>query len=183
MSAGVLLGALVLMGCTNPQAKAPKGSDAEMGATASKGADAEAEVRQAFAAFQTAVEKKSGEKMYDLLDEDSRQSADYKAKRLKEMFSKADEKKKKELEDKLKLSAAKLQDLDGKTFLESTLFYNYGDTNELPEVKKLDKVEVKGEKARVEFKDPDDPSKTEEVKLVRQNSRWLLQRESARLPE
>ena len=169
--AWLLLGSLLVGGCAAPAPKAGKGSDTD------------AEVRKAFADFQAAVKDRSGERLYDLLDSDSRQDADRVARAVKETYATADEKKKEELAKRVGLPAAKLQDLSGKTFLESELFYRYDEHDELPDVKQLDKVDVKGDTARVDYKDPDKPDVMMHQKLTRQDGRWRVQVKVPPAPE
>ncbi len=159
-SASLFMAALLLAGCTQPASRpaTPTGSAAE--------------VAQAFTAFKTAMKERNGDKLYELLDSDGRHDADREAKLIKEKFSKADDKENAALAKRLGLAAEKLQNLTGKGFLASDLFYNYDEHNELEEVKQPENVAVSGNSAKVEFKDPDDQSKMLNLALVREDGQW-----------
>jgi hypothetical protein len=156
----LLCGILLLTGCAAPTAKAPKESGAA------------AEVKQAFAHLQAALKDRSGPKIWALLADDSRQDAEREARHWKEKYGKADEKGKAELAKKLGLPPAKLQELTGKTFLESDLFFHFDEHNEIPDVKKLEKISVQGDTAKVEYQDPDKPELMMRTPLVREDGHW-----------
>jgi hypothetical protein len=166
-----IVAVLLVGGCTVSATKPAKGSDDDM------------QVRQAFTALQVAIKARDGAKIYELLDADKRQDADRIARDIKETFIKADDKKKEELAGRVGLTAAKLADLSGRSFLESELFFRYDEHDELPDVKKLDKVEIKGDTAKVEFKDPDKPEKDMALRLVREDGTWRFQVGMPRSPE
>jgi hypothetical protein len=171
----LLVGILLLSGCT-PSAPAPV-------ARASKKIDAETEIREAFAALQGAVKERSGAKVYELLATDSRQDADRIAGAVKDMFTKADEKKRAELAKKVGLPEAKLRDLTATIFLESDLFHHYDEHDEIPDVKGLDRVDVKGDTAKLEYKDPDQPTNTSRLRAVREDGHWRFQLAMPKTPE
>lgn len=165
------LAATLLTGCNAP---APKPG---------KGPEGDADVRQAFAALQTAVKERNGEKIYELLSSDSRQDADRVAKAIKDSYAVADPKKKDELTKKIGLGSDKLQELSGKSFLASDLFIHYDEHNEIPDVKDLDKVDVKANTAKVQYKDPDNPVNMTKIDLVREDNRWRFQLGMPKPPE
>ncbi len=154
---GVLPLTLLLAGCTAGTSETKKGGGAH------------AEVRQAFADFQAAIKKRDGDKLWDLLAEDSRQDADRKAKAIRNDFTRADDKEKADLEKKLDLSAAELRDLSGKVYLKSKAFY--GKYHEVPD-STVEKVSVGGEKARLTYKEEDGDIIVQP--LVREQGRWKL---------
>jgi hypothetical protein len=149
----------------------------------SKDGDADAEIKKAFAGLQFAVKERNGEKIWDQLDADSRQDADRLARTVKDSYAKADEKTKAELAKSVGLPDGKLKDLSAKTFLESDLFFRFDEHDELPDVKGLDKVEVKGNTAKVFFKDPDKQETTVSMKLQREDNRWRFQVAMPKAPE
>lgn len=141
-------------------------------------------MRQAFADLQTAVRERNGDKLYDLLSSDRRSDADRLAGVVKETYAQADDQHKQDLaRKKIGLPAAKLQALDGKRFLESDLFYNSDEHDEIPDVKQLDKVEVKADTAKVYYPDPDNPKATTQRRLVREENRWRFDLSMPRVPE
>src|SRR5438045_599537 len=122
---------VLLAGCSNSSSKTKNG-------------DADSEIRKSFTGLQAAVKDRNGEKLWEFLDSESRQDSDRVAKAVKETFIKADMAKKQELAKKVGLSEEAIKDLTGKKLLESELFYRFDEHDELPDVKGLDKVEVKG---------------------------------------
>jgi len=152
-------------------------------ATPAKVHDTDVDIRMTFGELQTAVKEKNGAKIYDLLDADSRQDADKLAKTLQDMYARADGAKRAELAKKVGLPEEKLKDLSGKGFLGSELFHRADEHDEIPDVKALDRVEVKGEAAKVEYKDPDNPTATTTQRLVREDGHWRFKMGMPRIPE
>ncbi len=159
-----------LAGCSNAPSKTKDG-------------DADSEIRKSFTGLQAAVKERNGEKLWELLDSESRQDSDRVAKAVKETFVKADASKKQELAKKVGLSEEAMKDLTGKKLLESELFYRFDEHDELPDVKGLDKVEVKGSNAKIAFKDPDKQEVTMQMTLHREEGHWRFQVAIPKAPE
>jgi uncharacterized protein YdbL (DUF1318 family) len=153
---------VMLAGCSNSPSK-------------SKDGDADSDIRKSFAALQTAIKERSGEKTWELLNSESRQDSDRVAKAIQESFTKAEASKKQELAKKVGLPEEALKDLTGKKLLESELFYRFDEHDELPEVNGVEKVDVKGSTAKVAFKDPDNPETTMQLSATREDGRWRFQ--------
>ncbi len=135
---------------------------------ASAGKDEES-VRQVFAALQAAIKASDADKIWELLDGDSKADADKAAATVRESFTKADAAAKAELEIALAVTAAELGILTGKSFLKSKRFS--GKYNEIPE-SKIDKVTVQGDAATVFYTEPDGDK--EKLSLVRQDGKWTF---------
>ena len=101
-------------------------------------------VREASAAFQDALKAHDGDKLWDLIDADSRAGAE---------------------------RAAKAKNLSAKDFLKSDHFCGQKALDEVQEGK-IEKVSVQGEKATVTFVAPDGDH--EKLKLVREGSQWKV---------
>lgn len=140
----------------------------------SKPADAPASgeeeaVRKAFTAFQEALKARDADKVWGLLDDDSRAEADRAARDVRDAYGKADAAGKGELEKALGLSAADLAALDGKGFLKTKRFH--GKYDEIPG-SKVDKASVQGDKATVTYVE-DDGDKVK-LELVKQGGQWKV---------
>jgi hypothetical protein len=157
--------AVFAAGC--PQADRTKG-DAKKGGD-SKSGDADAEIRQIFTDFQSAVKARDGAKLWDLLAEDSRQDADRKAKAVAEDFNKSDDKQKAEMAKNLDVPASDLKQLDAKGYLKTKQFF--GKYHEVPD-SKVDKVTVTGDKAQVIYLEEDGDRVP--MKLEREKGHWKL---------
>jgi hypothetical protein len=129
----------------------------------------ETAIKEVFTAFQKALKDRDGDKLWDLLDKDSRADADREATTIQTEYSKADDKEKKKLEEALKVSSTELSALTGKVFLKSSRFF--GKYHEVPE-SKIDKVTIQGEKATLNYIEPDDDK--EKFTLVREDGKWKL---------
>ena len=162
--------AVLAAGCTGSTSK-------------TKDADADPEIRKAFTKLQTAVKSRSGEKIWEFLDSDSQQDADRVAKAVRESFAKADPAKKQELVKKVGLSEEKFEELNGRTILESELFYRFDEHDELADVKGLEKIDVKGNTAKVSFKDPDNEEKMMSMKMQREEGHWRFQVAMPKAPD
>lgn len=103
-----------LIGCSSSSREKKSGERA---------GDAEADVKSAFASLQAAVKGKDADKIWALLDKDSRLDADREAKAVKEAFGKLSDAEKPEFEKKLGLSSAELTNMTGKTYVKSQRFY------------------------------------------------------------
>src|SRR4051812_32906107 len=115
--APLLLPALLLAGCTNA-ANQDRGGD-------------EAAIRQAFGDFQAAIKARDGDKLWQLLADESRQDAERRAKELQAAFANGDAAKKVEMETNLKLTAGELEKIDARAYLKSNRFY--GKYHEVPD--------------------------------------------------
>lgn len=151
--------AVLAVGCSGPSSKDRSGTAA---------AD-EAAVRETFTAFQKALKDKNADKLWDLLDADSRADADRRAGAIQAEYARASAAEKTALEKKLGLPGAALARLAGKDFLKTNRFL--GKVDEVPD-SKLDKVTVQGDKATVAYTEPDNEKET--IKLVRAGGTWKL---------
>jgi hypothetical protein len=101
-------------------------------------------VREAFTAFQEALKAHNGDKLWDLIDADSRAGAE---------------------------RAGKALNLSGKDFLKSDHFCGQKPMDEVPEGK-IEKVSVQGDKATVGYVEPDGDH--EKLKMVREGGQWKV---------
>jgi hypothetical protein len=145
----------LLAGCAGPDKAAP-GEDEE-------------QVREAFTAFQEALKAKDGDKLWSLLDEDGQADVERAAKAAREAYAKADAGERAKQEKELGLTGEELAALKGPGFLKSKRFH--GKYDEIPE-SKVDKVTVQGDKATVNYTEPDGDK--EKHPLVRQGGQWKL---------
>ena len=156
-AAPLALLALGAWGCSKP-ADAPASPD-------------EAAVRQAFAAFQEAVKAKDADKLWRLIDDDSRAEADRAARDTRDAHAKADAAGKADQEKALGLSAADLAALDGKGFLRTTRFH--GKYHEVP-ASTVEKVAVQGDKATLTYVEDDADHDKEKLTFIRQAGQWKV---------
>jgi hypothetical protein len=126
-------------------------------------------VREAVTAFQEALKTRDSEKLWSLLDDDSRSDAERAAKNLREAYAKASAKEKAQQEEALGVSSAELAALTGKGFLKTKRFH--GEWEELPG-SKIDTVTVEGNAATVGYTEDDGDKK--KLTLVRQEGKWRL---------
>jgi hypothetical protein len=129
----------------------------------------EGAVRAAFAAFQAALEARDADKLWGMLDEDSRAEAERAAKALQGAYEKADAAAKAEQEKALGLTGPELAALTGPGFLKSNRFH--GKYHEIPG-SKVEKVTVQGDRATVNY--VEDDGDKEKLTLVRQGGAWKL---------
>src|SRR4051812_1651402 len=99
-----------MAGCTNP-------------ATTRSAATEEGPVRETFAAFQEALKARDADKLWGLLDGDSRADAERAAKAVQAAYAKASAEEKAEKEKALGLSGAELAGLTGPGFLKTRRFH------------------------------------------------------------
>jgi hypothetical protein len=133
------------------------------------GGDDKTAVRDVFTTFQKALEDADAEKIWDLLDPNSRDDAERAAKGLREKYARASGEEKKAQEKELGLSADDLTKLTGKTYLKSKRFL--GKWHEVPG-SKFDKATVQGDKATVNYIEEDGDK--EKFDLVRSDGKWKL---------
>jgi hypothetical protein len=126
-------------------------------------------VKEAFEAFQAAIKAKDAEKLWGLLDSDSRGDAERAAKAIKAAYAKASAEQKAELEKKLGLAGDELAKLTGAGFLKTKRFL--GKYDEVPG-SKIEKVTVQRNSAKVQYVEEDGDKET--MKLIRQDGKWKL---------
>jgi hypothetical protein len=129
----------------------------------------EEQVRQAFVAFQEALKARDAEKLWALLDSDSQADAERAAKKVRDEYAKAAPEKRAEQEKALGLPGKELESLKGQGFLKTKRFH--GKYDEIPG-SKIDKIVVQGEKATVNYTEPDGDA--EKLALVRQGGGWKV---------
>jgi hypothetical protein len=129
----------------------------------------EENVRQTFAAFQKALKAKDADKIWDLLDDESKAEATRVAKALSDASTKATAEEKAKQEAALGLPAADLTALTGSGFLKSKRFL--GKYDEVPDCK-VEKVVVVGDKATLNYIEADGDK--EKFALVREAGQWKL---------
>lgn len=155
----VLLAVGFLAGCSNSStAPSPSSSSNEEDA-----------VRQVFTSFQEALKAKDAEKVWALLDDESREEAERAAQTIRDAYAKATPAEKADLEKGLGLPAADLAGVKGQGFLKTKRFQ--GKYDEVAE-SKVEKVTVQGDKATVNYVEPDGDK--EKFNLVRQGGQWKL---------
>jgi hypothetical protein len=126
-------------------------------------------VRQTFAALQAALKARDADKVYALLDRESKADAERAAKAVQAAYAKALDKEKSEQEKGLGLSGTELAALTGPGFLKSKRFH--GKYEELPD-SKIDKVTLQGDKAVVNYTEADGDK--EKLSFVRQEGQWKV---------
>jgi hypothetical protein len=132
-------------------------------------ADAEADVRAAFAALQAALKAGDAEKIWPLLDKDSQAAAERVAKGWKGRYNDARPRDRLKLEKMFGLTAKEMAGLTGKLYVKSKRYLGVHD--EIAP-SKVTKVAVAGDKATVFYTEPDgDKVKLE---LVKQGGQWKV---------
>jgi hypothetical protein len=130
-------------------------------------ADDETAVREKFAALQEAVGKEDAEKIWSLMDDQSRADAERAAQAVRAAHDKATAEEKANQEKDLGLTAAEVAVLTGPGVLKTKRFQRkYG---ELPE-SKVEKLTVQGDNATVYYVEPDNDK--EKLHFVRQEGQW-----------
>jgi hypothetical protein len=127
----------------------------------------EGPVRESFVALQAALKARDADKLWTLLDEESRADAERAAKAVQETYAKADAADKAEQEKALGLAGPELSGLTGKGFLKTKRFH--GKYEELAE-SKIDKITVQGDQATAAYTEPDGDK--EKLAFVRQGGQW-----------
>jgi hypothetical protein len=131
----------------------------------------EDEIKQAFTDLQAAIKARDVEKIWDLIDKDTRDDTENKAKRIKEAYGKLANKDKADFEKKFApLTSKEIAECSGKLYVKSPAFY-LGETDEMPD-SKFEKVEVKGETAMLHYREKEGKGGKEERKVVRENGQW-----------
>jgi hypothetical protein len=149
---------VLLTGCTpaTPHASAPDGAD-------------EKAVRDIVVAFQLALQARDAEKLWSLLDSESKADAERAAKAIRDRYGKANPEERAEQEKALGLPATELAALTGTGFLKTKRFH--GKYHEVPD-STIDKVTPQGDTATVNYTEADGDH--EHLTLVRQEGRWKL---------
>jgi hypothetical protein len=129
----------------------------------------EAPVRETFTALQAALKARDEDKLWKLLDSESRAEAERAAKTIQAAYAKADPTEKAEQEKALGLPGAELAALTAAGFLKTKRFH--GKYEELSQ-SKIDKATVQGDKATVAYTEPDGDK--EKLTLVRQDGQWRV---------
>jgi hypothetical protein len=127
------------------------------------------EVRATFVAFQQTLKAKDADKLWSLLAADSQADAERKAKSVRDAYAKANPKERAEQEKTLGLASAELESLKGVGFLKSKRFL--GKYDEIPG-SKVDKIDVKGDKAVVNY--IEDDGDKEKLELIREQGKWKV---------
>jgi hypothetical protein len=127
----------------------------------------ETAVRETFAKLQAALKAKDANKIWDLLDADSRADADRAAKAMRDTYQKAGATEKAQQEKALGLPGAELSELTGKGFLKTKRFL--GKYDEIPE-SRVEKVVVKEDNATVHY--VEDDGDKEKLTFTRHDGRW-----------
>ena len=129
----------------------------------------EQEVKQGFAALQSAVKAKDVDKIWSLLAKDARDDTERYGKATQEAFAKLPEKDKSAYEKKVGLSAGELANVTGKLYVKSSTFYTRK-TGELTD-SKLEKVAVTGAATATVHYEESDGDKVI-LSAVREDSQW-----------
>jgi hypothetical protein len=131
------------------------------------GDDAEAMVRAKFKAMQSAVKSRDVEKIWAMLNDKSKATAEKFVKDVQTAHAKAGAKDKTEMEDALGLNGVEIAKLTAIGYLKTKRFQQKYD--EMPE-SKVEKVVVQGDNATVHFLEPD--GEKEKLIFVRQDGQW-----------
>ena len=137
--------------------------------TERSGGNDEGAVREAVSAFQAALKARDADKLWQLLDAESRADAERAAQAVRDAYAKAGPEQKAEQEKALGLPGAELATLTGTGFLKTKRFH--GKYDELPD-STLDRVTVQGDSATVAYTEPDGDK--EKLTLVRQEGQWKV---------
>lgn len=148
-----LLGVALALGCS-----------AKPGDRPVTGTGEEDAVRKKFAELQSAFKSHDAEKLWALLDAQSRTDAERAAKNIQTAYTQAGPEDKTKQEEALGLSGTELAKLDGKGFLKTKRFQKKH--HEIPDGK-IDKVDIQREHATVYFLDEEDEK--EKAIFVRQD--------------
>ncbi len=131
------------------------------------GDDAEAMVRAKFKAIQVAVKSRDVEKIWSMLNDKSKATAEKFVKDVQTAHAKAGAKDKTEMENELGMSGAEIAKLTAMGYLKTKRFQKKYD--EMPD-SKVEKVVVQGDNATVHFLEPDGDK--EKLIFVRQDGQW-----------
>jgi hypothetical protein len=145
---------LLLLGC-NPSPSGAKKGDGE--------------IRQAFTELQKAVAAKDADKIWELLNLESRSDAEREAKAVKEAYARLPDKEKASYETQFKLTGKELGELTGKHYVKSQRFY--GKHHELPE-STLKTIDITGDSAKMVYEENDADHDRETLHLTRENGQW-----------
>ena len=129
----------------------------------------EGPVRETFASLQKALKDRDADKLWMLLDRESRADAERAARAVQAAYAKADAQGKSEQEKALGLTGAELAGLTAVGFLKTKRFH--GKYEELSE-SKIDKVALQKNGATVAYTEPDGDK--EKLSLVREDGQWKV---------
>jgi len=149
--------ALLIVGCGSPPSQ--KGT----------AAGEEAQLREAFAAYQQALKDKNGDKLWDLLSAEAQADADRAAKKVRDDYARADDAAKAKLAKDLGLGGDQLANLTGRDYLKTPRFL--GKQHEVPG-SKFEGASVQGDKATVNYVEEDGDK--EKLPFVREGGRWKV---------
>jgi hypothetical protein len=152
----VLLCLFLAFACTKPTGQ-------------SSSANEEKAVEDTFKAFQGALKARDADKLWSLMDSDSREDAERAAKTIREAYAKAGPEQKAEQEKALGVPGAELAALTGVGFLKTKRFH--GKYHEVPG-STINEVTVQGNAAKVAYTEEDGDKET--LNLVRLQGRWKL---------
>ena len=138
----------------------------------------EERVKDAFKAFQDAIEASDAAKIWKLLDADSQASTERAARTVQTIYKNADAEGKAKLEKKLGMPGAELVNLTSEGFLKSKLFH--AKYHDLPGAK-IDKVAVDGNSTIVNYTEMDGDK--EKLQLLLQNGDWKVTAPMPPLPK
>jgi hypothetical protein len=150
------------------------GCSSEARSPAGRGADDADKVREQFVAFQNALQARDGERIWGLLDSDSRADAERAAKTAQSNYERGSPEEKDKLKEALGLTDAELAKLTATGFLKSNRFH--GKYHEIPG-SKIDDVKVQGEEAIVSYTEADGDK--EKLTFHRRDGQWRI---SVRMP-
>jgi hypothetical protein len=152
----IVLGVALVAGCNTQPTSGTHSATDEEGA-----------VRAKFTELQEAVAKKDADKIWALMDSQSRAEAEKSAQAVQTAYAKASAEEKAEQEKNLGLTGTEVASLKGPGILKTKRFqHKY---RELPE-SKIEKVTVQGDNATVHYLEPDGDK--EKLIFVRQEGHW-----------
>lgn len=152
------------VGCSTQPAEKP--TDKKPGSPAASDEDA---VREKFAELLSAIKRKDGEKLWEILDKKSHTDAEREAKGIQSAYAKANPEEKAKQEEKLGLSSGEVAGLTGKGILKTNRFQRKYD--ELPD-SKIEKVVIQGDNATVHYLETDGDH--EKLILIRHDGQWKV---------
>ena len=156
LKCAIVFGVALLAGYNNAAGHSPTNGD-------------EQAIKEAFEAFQAAIKAKDADKLWSLLDTDSRDDAERAAKAVKAAYAKASAEQKADMEKRLGLPGDELAKLTGAGFLKTKRFL--GKYDEVPG-SKIEKITIQGQSAKVNYVEEDGDKET--MKLVHHDGKWLL---------
>jgi hypothetical protein len=130
-----------------------------------------ARVEDAFRALQAAIKERDGNKIWTLLDQESRVAAEDRARSLRENFAKIrEEPAGAEMARSLELTPEELAKLTGPGFLKSKLFFEK--YSELPTSTIAKPTAIEGDQATVFYQEADGDN--ESIRFIRHEGQWRV---------